>query len=73
MKITNKRNGNVLDVADWFGKRKIESGRYESSGQSAPNKSDVKSDWVDYAVASGMDRDEANEATKDDLIDRFGS
>jgi len=37
-----------------------------------PAKSAPKSAWVDYAVARGMDRDEAESSTKDALIERFG-
>lgn len=74
MKIRSNRSGNVLDVADWFGDRKVESGRYErgSRSRSAPNQSDTKDAWVDHAVSQGMDRAEAEAATKADLADRFG-
>lgn len=75
MRITSNRSGNVLDVADWFGHRKVESGRYErGSGQraSTPNQSDTKPDWVDFAVSNGMDRAEAEAATKAELVARFG-
>ena len=36
----------------------------------APNVSDRKSDWVDYAVTRGYDPDEG--LTKDELIERYG-
>lgn len=41
-------------------------------GVEAPAKSASKGEWVDYAVAQGADRDEAEAATKDDLVDRYG-
>ncbi|MFB7029669.1 MULTISPECIES: hypothetical protein [unclassified Streptomyces] len=37
-----------------------------------PAKSAVKAAWVDYAVAQGADPDEAEAATKDDLIEAYG-
>lgn len=44
----------------------------EPPGGSTPAKSAAKADWVEYAEAQGMDRDEAEALTKDDLIARFG-
>lgn len=37
-----------------------------------PTKSATKGEWVEYAVASGMDREEAEATTKDALIERYG-
>lgn len=37
-----------------------------------PAKSATKREWVDHAVASGMDREEAEATTKDALIERWG-
>lgn len=37
-----------------------------------PAKSAGKPTWVAYAVAQGADEAEADAATKDDLIDRYG-
>lgn len=37
-----------------------------------PAKSANKGDWVEYAVAQGADRDEAEASTKDDLIATYG-
>lgn len=37
-----------------------------------PAKSANKPDWVDYAVAQGADRDEAEKLTKDELIETYG-
>lgn len=38
---------------------------------STPARSDTKSAWVDYAVEHGVDRDEAQAATKDELVALF--
>lgn len=37
-----------------------------------PNTSDLKEEWVTYAETQGMDRAEAEDATKDELIQKFG-
>lgn len=37
-----------------------------------PSKSALKEEWVDYAVSQGLDRDEAEEYTKQDLVDEYG-
>lgn len=44
----------------------------EAEGDGVPNKSASKGDWVDYAVSQGADEDEAEAATKDDLIATYG-
>lgn len=36
-----------------------------------PKQSDPKADWVEYAVACGYDRDEAESLTKQDLVDQL--
>lgn len=38
----------------------------------APAVSDVKADWVDFAVSQGESREAAEAMTKADLIDKFG-
>jgi len=38
----------------------------------APVRSASKAEWVAYAVASGADETEANEATKEQLIEAWG-
>jgi hypothetical protein len=38
----------------------------------APAKSASKGDWVAYAVSRGVDRAEAEDSTKDELVERFG-
>lgn len=38
----------------------------------APPKSAVKADWVEHAVLKGADREEAEAATKQELIDEYG-
>lgn len=39
----------------------------------APKQSDNKAAWVDYAVAQGADRDEAEGKTKAELVDQYGA
>lgn len=36
-----------------------------------PAKSALKPEWVAYAMTQGMSEDDADAATKDDLIDKF--
>lgn len=38
-----------------------------------PAKSAVKSEWVAWAVVQGVSLDDAEAATKQDLVDRFGN
>lgn len=38
-----------------------------------PAKSASKQDWIDYAVSQGATADEANAATKDQLIEQYGT
>lgn len=37
-----------------------------------PNRSASKADWVDYAVSQGASRDDADDMTRDDLIEAYG-
>lgn len=37
-----------------------------------PRRNAKKTEWIDFAVSQGMDRDEADEMTRDQLADRFG-
>lgn len=41
-------------------------------GPTPPNRSASKADWVEFAVAQGLSRENAEGASKDDLIARFG-
>lgn len=41
-------------------------------GPTPPAKSASKADWVAYAVSQGLSPENADGATKDELIDRFG-
>lgn len=43
----------------------------EESTETKPKESDSKQAWVDYAVSQGMDADEANAYTKNDLIEHY--
>lgn len=45
----------------------------EESEPSRPAKSAAKGAWVEWAVAQGADRAEAEKATKDDLITAYGA
>lgn len=40
----------------------------EPTGEARPGQNAPKSEWVDFAVAQGVDRDEADSLTKADLI-----
>ena len=44
----------------------------EGEATKSPNASATKAEWVDHAVASGADRDEAESMTKDDLRSTYG-
>ena len=44
----------------------------EDDTTETPAQSALKSEWVDHAVASGADRDEAEAMTKQELIDTYG-
>lgn len=39
---------------------------------SAPAKSALKEEWVKYAVSQGASEDEANDSTKEELIEKYG-
>jgi hypothetical protein len=41
-------------------------------GDDTPNKSATKAEWVDYAVAQGWTQDDAEAATKAELVDALG-
>lgn len=45
---------------------------WRKAGGDAPPVSASKAVWVEHAVASGADRDEAEAMTKDELIDNYG-
>jgi hypothetical protein len=38
-----------------------------------PTQSDLKADWVEFAVSKGESRDAAEAMTKAELVDKFGS
>ncbi len=42
-------------------------------GDGPPAKSASKAEWVDYAAAQGADRGEAEQLTKDQLVEQYGS
>lgn len=47
--------------------------RIMPSEASTPSRSGSKADWVEFAVAAGADREEAEAMTRDELIDEFGT
>lgn len=47
-------------------------GAGESVTAVKPSQADPKSMWIDYAIASGMSRVEADGHTKAELIEKFG-
>lgn len=46
-------------------------GEDERSSGSQPKASASKAEWVDYAVAQGMPRDDADAATKEELREKY--
>lgn len=53
----------------------LRSRGYINIGESpsdVPAQSAPKGEWVDYAVAQGADRDEADDMTKADLVEQYG-
>lgn len=51
----------------------IEASVTESSAPQRPAQVAAKSQWVDYAVARGADRSEAEALTKQDLVDAYSA
>lgn len=43
------------------------------AGDGPPAKTASKAEWVDYAVAKGVSRDEAEKSSKDELVSKHGS
>lgn len=70
MKITSKRSGNVVEVADWLGDRKVASGRWVASeGSDAPPKTgrgSGRAAWAAYAGSLGVDV--TDDMTRVDII-----
>lgn len=68
--------GEEVDLSDERAERLVNIGYAEyvdaPEQSEAPAKSAVKSEWVDFAVASGADRDEADALTKAELVERYG-
>ena len=65
-----------LDLSDpgsaEAGRKAAEKVAAAQAAASAPAKADAKAAWVDYAVARGADRDEAEAQTKAELVDTYG-
>lgn len=45
----------------------------EKAAAAAPAKSAAKTEWVDFAVAHGMPREEAEASTKDVLVETYAT
>lgn len=45
----------------------------EDTGVQLPARSASKTTWVDFAVAHGVDRSEAEAKTRDELADQYGA
>lgn len=43
----------------------------DGSAPDRPSAAGAKAAWVEYAVAQGMDRDEADKLTRDQLVDAY--
>lgn len=48
------------------------SGKIEDDPDGPPAKTAPKADWVDYAISKGADPSEAEESTKQELVDLYG-
>lgn len=65
--------GDVVTVSKERGEFLVTNGyAVDADATGAPGAKALKSEWVDHAVAQGMDRDEADAMTKADLVKRFG-
>lgn len=56
-------------ASDW---RRVDEPAAEPAAPSRPAKNAAKGAWVDWAVVQGADRAEAEKASKDDLIEKYG-
>lgn len=50
----------------------VVSAPVEASDSPIPSRSASKQEWVAYAMTQGVSEADANEVTKDELIERFG-
>lgn len=69
-RLRHAQTGVFVNVSDE--KATAVRGVFSPAGDDAPNQSANKSEWVDYAVANGVDQDEAEDMTKAELQERFG-
>lgn len=62
----------VVDVADEAVAAHLAQGWVQVVDvNTKPTQSDTKAAWVDYAVSAGLERADAESATKQDLIDLY--
>lgn len=45
--------------------------KVEADAGGAPAKSASKGDWVEFAVSQGLSEEDANAATKDELVEKY--
>lgn len=50
---------------------KVEADVAEAAESGAPTRSASKADWKAYAIAQGMDEDQADDMTRDDLAELY--
>lgn len=63
--------GKVENVSEREASRYRQSPNFRPVAEK-PNRSDRKARWVEYAVTQGLDRSEAEDTNKSDLVDEFG-
>ncbi len=70
MRIVSERLGNVLDVSDWFGARKVASGRYVVEGDDGglPSGNASREEWA--AAADRLGVNYSDEDGRNDIRDR---
>ena len=67
---TNARNADVLRGADVTST--TSEGISTDDEDDRPTQSDLKAEWVDYAVSQGANREDAEALTKEQLIAQYG-
>jgi hypothetical protein len=70
-----KTMGAEVDIVDTVPDDNDEGKKHREAldDKDVPNKSDDKATWVKFAVSKGMTKEDAEDATKDALIDKYGN